>query len=38
MAKNPQGAQKLQELEEIRAMHVSTASLAAAEIRETFAV
>lgn len=33
-ATNPQGAQKLQELEEIRAMHVSTASLAAAEVKE----
>lgn len=33
-ANNPQGAKKLQELEEIRAMHVSVANLAAAEVNE----
>jgi hypothetical protein len=33
-AHNPQGAQKLQELEEIRATHVSVATLAAAEVKE----
>lgn len=35
-AKNPQGATKLQELEEIRAMHVSMATLATAEIKDAF--
>jgi hypothetical protein len=34
-AKNPQGAKKLQELEEIRATHASFASIAAATVRET---
>jgi hypothetical protein len=33
--KNPVGAKKLQELEEIRAMHASVASIAAATVRET---
>lgn len=33
-AKNPQGAQKLRELEEIVSMHESAANLAAAEINE----
>lgn len=33
-ANNPQGARKLQELEEIRAMHVSVANLAAAEVSD----
>jgi hypothetical protein len=33
-AKNPQGAQKLEELAEIRAMQVTVANVAAAEIRE----
>jgi hypothetical protein len=33
-ATNPQGAKKLQELTEIRSMHVSVAGIAAAEIKE----
>jgi hypothetical protein len=33
-AKNPAGAKKLEELTEIRAMHVSVAGIAAAEVRE----
>jgi hypothetical protein len=33
-AKNPAGARKLQELTEIRAMHVTVAGHAAAEVRE----
>ena len=33
-AKNPQGATKLQELEEIRAMHVTVAGIAEATVRE----
>jgi hypothetical protein len=34
-ARNPQGARKLQELEEIRALHASVASIAVATVRET---
>ncbi len=37
-ARNPQGAQKLQEMEELRAMHVGVAATAAVEIKEAFAV
>lgn len=33
-AKNPQGAKKLQELEEIRSLHASVASIAEATVRE----
>ena len=33
-AKNPQGAKKLRELEEIRSLHASVANLAAAEVNE----
>jgi hypothetical protein len=36
-AKNPAGAKKLQELEEIQATHVSVANLAAAAVREVLA-
>jgi hypothetical protein len=35
-ARDPQGAAKLQELEEIRAIHVSVANLATAEVNEVF--
>jgi hypothetical protein len=35
-ARNPQGAKKLQELQEIRDLHVSVATLAAAEVTTTF--
>jgi hypothetical protein len=34
-AKNPQGAKKLQELEEIRSLHATVASIAEATVRET---
>jgi hypothetical protein len=33
-AKNPAGAQKLRELEEIKSMHVTVAGIATAEVRE----
>lgn len=36
-AKNPKGAAKLQELEEIRAMHVTLAGIAVAEVNEALA-
>jgi hypothetical protein len=36
-ARNPKGSTKFQELQEIRAMHVSVAGVATAEVRDALA-